>query len=251
MKDVAVAEYEKTRNKKKDPELDRATIKVSLPDEILYKIVRLQMNSAACKNKGFILDGYPRTMQDAKNIFLEKLPEEHHEATEGTDDPFPGYSIIQDILPQFMIILNAEDGSLKQRVKDLPVDKTANTHYTEAHMDRRLKIYRESCTAESGNSVQEFFMKSLAKINGEIPISENVKTVAAIGGNGDIEHLVDIQDFIERRGKPCCLNLITDRDNKFLKNLEKQNNPKAAGDKPHAEDSQQHETVEGGTTSLT
>ncbi len=61
LKDIAVAEYEKTRNKKKDPELDRATVKVRLPDEILYRIVRLQMNSAACKNKGFILDGYPRT----------------------------------------------------------------------------------------------------------------------------------------------------------------------------------------------
>lgn len=62
LKDITVAEYEKTRNKKKDPELDRATIKVRLPDDILYRIVRIQMNSAACKNKGFILDGYPRTM---------------------------------------------------------------------------------------------------------------------------------------------------------------------------------------------
>ena len=61
LKDIAVAEYEKTRNKKKDPELDRATVKVRLPDDILYRIVRLQMNTAACKNKGFILDGYPRT----------------------------------------------------------------------------------------------------------------------------------------------------------------------------------------------
>ncbi len=114
LKDVAVAEYEKTRNKKKDPELDRATIKVRLPDDILYRIIRLQMNSAACKNKGFILDGYPRTMQDAKSIFLEKLPEDQvQEGAENPDDPFPGHSIIQDILPQFLIILNAEDASLK------------------------------------------------------------------------------------------------------------------------------------------
>lgn len=31
------------------------------------------MNSAACRNKGFILDGYPRNMNDAKNIFLDKI----------------------------------------------------------------------------------------------------------------------------------------------------------------------------------
>ena len=31
------------------------------------------MNSAACKNKGFILDGYPRNQNDSKNIFLKKV----------------------------------------------------------------------------------------------------------------------------------------------------------------------------------
>jgi adenylate kinase len=191
LKDFSVAEYEKTRNKKKDPELDRATVKVRLPDDILYRIVRLQMNSAACKNKGFILDGYPRTQQDAKSIFLEKIPEDQNQEGENPDDPFPGYTINTEILPQYVIILNAEDAALKQRVKDLPVDKTANTHFTEAHMDRRLKIYRDANPSDSGHSVQDFFAKSLAKLNGEVPISENVKTVHAIS-SGDMEQLVDI-----------------------------------------------------------
>lgn len=73
----------------------------------------------------------------------------------------------------------------------MPVDKTANTHFTEAHMDRRLKIYREANQAESGHTVQDFFAKALSKLNGEIPISENVKTVHAIA-SGDMEQLVDI-----------------------------------------------------------
>jgi len=88
-------------------------------------------------------------------------------------------------------------------------------------MDRRLKIYRDANPADSGHSVQDFFAKALGKLNGDIPISENVKTVHAIS-SGDMEQLVDIQEFIEKRGKPCCLNLITDRDNKFLRALEKQ-----------------------------
>ena len=186
LKDIAVAEYEKTRNKKKDPELDRATIKVRLPDDILYRIIRLQMNTAACKNKGFILDGYPRTQQDAKSIFLEKLPEDQVQEGENSDDPFPGHTINTEILPQYVIILNGDDAALKQRVKDLPVDKTANSHFTEVHMDRRLKIYREANQADSGHTVQDFFAKALSKLNGDIPISENVKTVHAIA-NGDME----------------------------------------------------------------
>lgn len=229
LKDIAVAEYEKTRNKKKDPELDRATIKVRLPDEILYRIVRLQMNTAACKNKGFILDGYPRTQQDAKNIFLEKLPEDQVPSeAENPNDSFPGFKINREILPQYVIIFSAEDTALKQRVKDLPVEKTANTHFTEAHMDRRLKLYREANPTDSGTTVQDFFSKAISTFNGEIPISENVKTVHSFS-HGEMELLVDIQEFIERNGKPCCLNLITDRDNKFLRALEKQ---QKAGEKP-------------------
>lgn len=100
------------------------------------------------------------------------------------------------------------------------MDKTTNTHFTEAHMDRRLKLYREANPAD--NAVQDFFAKSLQHVNGEqIHLSDHIKTVHAISSS-DMEQLVDIQEFIEKRGKPCCLNLITDKDNKFLRALEKQ-----------------------------
>ena len=42
IKDQVVADYEKTK-KKKDPELDRSAIKVRLPDEILHRLVRMQL----------------------------------------------------------------------------------------------------------------------------------------------------------------------------------------------------------------
>jgi adenylate kinase family enzyme len=64
LKDIEIAAYEKTR-KKKDPDLDRNTLKPRLPDEILQKIVKAKISSPACMNKGFILDGYPRKTEDA------------------------------------------------------------------------------------------------------------------------------------------------------------------------------------------
>jgi len=69
LKDIEVAAYEKTR-KKKDPDLDRNTLKPRLPDSILYKIVKAKITSPACLNKGFILDGFPRKTEDASSIFL-------------------------------------------------------------------------------------------------------------------------------------------------------------------------------------
>jgi adenylate kinase family enzyme len=58
------------------------------------------MNTAACKNKGFILDGYPRNANDAKNIFLRKI-ENYQPPAEGTEvtELFPGFEIIEDIIP--------------------------------------------------------------------------------------------------------------------------------------------------------
>lgn len=40
IKDQIVADYDKTK-KKKDPELDRNTIKVRLPDEFIYRLLKI------------------------------------------------------------------------------------------------------------------------------------------------------------------------------------------------------------------
>jgi adenylate kinase len=198
LKDLQIAEYEKTRNKKKDPELDRATLKPRLSEEYLYKILKMHMETAACKNKGYILDGYPRTLADAKAIFTTEAPDSQ-------EDPFPGHVLNQEVLPQYVILLQGDDAMLKQRVKEMPAEKAANTHFTEAHMERRLKVYRDT------GDVAEFLSKALPE--------DAIKTMNAFG-EGDI--LQELQAFIEVNGKPCCLNLITENDTRFLKKLEEE-----------------------------
>lgn len=62
---------------------------------------------------------------------------------------------------------------MKQRIKETyPADKLAESHYTDPHMDRRLKAYREQNVHDSGNSVQCFF----SKMHGR----ENLKVVNAM-----------------------------------------------------------------------
>ena len=69
------------------------------------------MDTAACKNKGFILDGYPRSYNDAKSIFLQKLEGDATEDVEPSPtNPFPGFKIIEDTLPQYVILFQGEDG---------------------------------------------------------------------------------------------------------------------------------------------
>ncbi len=109
------------KKKKKDPDLDPATIKVRLPEEIIYRLLNMKMASSACLNKGFILDGYPRTANDVRNIWLTKIAKEEGDeanpppaepANEGEEeevDPFKDYEVSRHTLPQFVINLTGED----------------------------------------------------------------------------------------------------------------------------------------------
>jgi adenylate kinase family enzyme len=88
LKDTAEAEYDKNK-KKKDPDFDRANYNPRLPDDTLYDLVKIQLNSAGCMNKGFILDGFPRSKDDAKNVFMDKIPLEKEEGENQEEDAEP------------------------------------------------------------------------------------------------------------------------------------------------------------------
>ena len=46
------------------------------------------------------------------------------------------------ILPELIIVLEASDEFLKERIINLPEREIQNTHYTEEHMLRRMREYR-------------------------------------------------------------------------------------------------------------
>lgn len=70
------------------------------------------MQSAACKNKGFILDGYPRNINDAKSIFLK--PKVNFTCNEEENsDKYPGLEPDSSIIPQYVIVIQGEDAHLK------------------------------------------------------------------------------------------------------------------------------------------
>lgn len=72
LKDIAEAEYEKNR-KKKDPDFDRVSCKPRLPDDIVQELVKIQLNTTGCSNKGFILEGFPKCEDDVKAVFMNKV----------------------------------------------------------------------------------------------------------------------------------------------------------------------------------
>ena len=47
------------------------------PDELMNEAVRWRLNQNDCQNRGYVLDGYPKIYEHAKNIFFifPKRPE--------------------------------------------------------------------------------------------------------------------------------------------------------------------------------
>lgn len=131
LRDAMVAQIEENRpeTEEEPPEIDRETLKIRLPDEILYKLLKISLTENACRNRGYILDGYPRTFKNACEVFLKRIKkfdeegneieEDEPELEEGEEKSWDGYEPNKDIFPSSVIVLKGEDDFLIERVKNL------------------------------------------------------------------------------------------------------------------------------------
>jgi len=164
------------------PEVDRESLTIRIPDRLLYKLLRIRLAANACRNRGYILDGYPRTYDDACWSYLDKIPkydeetgdliedDEEEELPEDDEnyvkkDFSTGFEKAAAIFPSSCIVLEGSDEELINRVRELPEEKLVGTHYTKEGMVRRLTTYRtanNSVVAEP--SVQYFFKKQTVSV---------------------------------------------------------------------------------------
>lgn len=106
-----------------------------LEDQQVLKFFREKLHSKPCQNQGFILDGFPKTMEQAKELFAAD-----EEAEEAEDENKPNYDKLT--MPELTVCLDATDEFLRQRVMDLPESVVVGTHSTEEGLQRRLAEYR-------------------------------------------------------------------------------------------------------------
>mmetsp|Transcript_16040 Transcript_16040/g.27045 ORF Transcript_16040/g.27045 Transcript_16040/m.27045 type:complete len:114 (+) Transcript_16040:1548-1889(+) len=113
----------------------------------------MRLGENDCRNRGYILDGFPRTYRDCQNVFLikqkkfdpetgEEIEEEEPELEEGQEKSFEGYIIEPSIVPSSCIVLKQNDEFLIDRVRNLPESQIEGTHYNMEDMSRRIKVYR-------------------------------------------------------------------------------------------------------------
>ncbi|XP_051834387.1 adenylate kinase 7 isoform X2 [Antechinus flavipes] len=113
-----------------------------LEDQYVIRFMKDKLKSMPCKNQGYILDGYPKTYEQAKDLFNQE-EEEEEEESRGKIPPFDKVTI-----PEFVFALDASDEFLKERVMNLPEAIVAGTHYVQDRFLRSLSNYRDLNTED-------------------------------------------------------------------------------------------------------
>ncbi|KAM7156990.1 adenylate kinase 7 isoform 1-T1 [Molossus nigricans] len=113
-----------------------------LEDQYIIRFVKEKLKSMPCRNQGYILDGFPETYDQAKDLFIQD-DEEEEEEMKGKMSPFDKL-----IIPEFVCALDASDEFLKFRVMNLPESVVAGTHYSQDQFLRALSNYRDINTED-------------------------------------------------------------------------------------------------------
>ncbi|KAK2541207.1 hypothetical protein Q9233_000853 [Columba guinea] len=120
-----------------------------LEDQYVIRFVKDKLKSMPCRNQGYVLDGFPETYDQAKDLFNAENEDEEEEIR----GKMPKFDKL--IIPEFVISLTASDEFLINRIINLPEKMVAGTHYTQDRFLQSLNLFRESNTDD--NTVLNYF----------------------------------------------------------------------------------------------
>ena len=137
-----------------------------------------------CRNRGYVLDGYPKGYKNAFNVFLEDTDE-----SKTPDDPTK-YKLLTDIIPNSIIrIDNCSEKLLSDRMKQLP-DINNDPNVIQRRLKRRLAAYKELNESKKGEpSLSDFFKEN------------KVDILSIDGSKSEGEIIEESKVFVERNGK--------------------------------------------------
>ncbi|KTG40405.1 hypothetical protein cypCar_00022793 [Cyprinus carpio] len=149
-----------------------------LDDQYVIRIMRDKLRTKPCMNQGFVLDGFPKTYEQAKELFTgDEEPEDLQSKHE------------KKIIPEFVFFVDATDVFLKTRVLNLPETAVEGTSYTPEQFLRRLANFRE-------RNVED---ETLLNYFEDLEIHPEHLEITS---NDDSEYLLIIEKVCKKVGKP-------------------------------------------------
>ncbi|CAI2386648.1 unnamed protein product [Moneuplotes crassus] len=210
-------------------------------NELLCGMVRHRLEQNDCQHRGFVLDGFPRTYEDAKNLFYwapkkkekPKKPEgegegEEENADEGEEEEDekkykPKFQ--KHIYPESVIILEATDEFLMEKAKKLPSEVMKNSHYYDNHMNRRLAAWHQGNTIDDYRYGLEPGKPALT--TARFFQEKETELLDIFAGIGIFELFESLRIYVERHGRPY----------NYLSPLDKLNNDRHIQLEQHENDS--------------
>lgn len=175
-----------------------------IPVDMIATMVKNKLKSSACRNKGFVLDGFPQTLEQAQKLFKAELKdgeeeepedepaEEFQDGEDGQPAPPKKIKVDEAVFPSYIVSLDCTEDVARQRFKEIPEGDVVADHNDEDGFDRRWQRYEYV-----NNLDQEVLMSPMGFFNQlellEIPLERTVdKTVA----------LSSMVDYMSKGGKP-------------------------------------------------
>ncbi|KAI4891646.1 hypothetical protein NFI96_024852 [Prochilodus magdalenae] len=158
-----------------------------LDDQYIVRIMKDKLKSKSCRNQGFVLDGFPKTYEQAKELFAAVDDDDEEEGEEEVQSKALPHK--KKIIPEFVFSLDATDAFLKKRVLNLPESVVEGSSYSQDKFLRRLASFRES------NSEDETVLNYFEEL--EIP-TEHIE----ITSDDVLEYLLVMEKIIKSVGTP-------------------------------------------------
>ncbi|XP_037100996.1 adenylate kinase 7a [Syngnathus acus] len=105
-----------------------------LEDDLLLEILTEKLNSKPCRNQGYVLHSFPRTFEQASQMF----------SAEDADIQDPSATpACNSITPEYVFALDASDEFLTKKVQDLPESEAQKRGLTQEEFIPRLVRFRQ------------------------------------------------------------------------------------------------------------
>ncbi|XP_066550685.1 adenylate kinase 7 [Amia ocellicauda] len=143
-----------------------------LDDQYITRLMRDKLKSKPCQNQGFVLDGFPKTYEQAKLLFYGD--EDEAEDVKTKVPPFD-----KKVIPEYVFSLDASDDFLKTRVLNLPESVVAGTHNSQEQFLRRLTSFRE-VNVEDETVLNYFDELEIHPVHIDISSSDDTECTAVI-----------------------------------------------------------------------
>ena len=163
--------YNKRPNKKKTDSPFNPSQHMKLPMEIISKIYWKRLNENDCFLDGYIMDGYPKTYNEANSLFEINIEDMDKKEKEELNN------LISPSTSSVILLSDIDDESALARVKESEVYQ-ADQNGTLERANRRLNKVKELEGEEGYKKLEEYFTEkgiNVIKIDAKLSIREIAK----------------------------------------------------------------------------